>query len=80
MRGVKAKQLRREAEFISGDIPNSYSHKVVKRVKIPTGRLNANGRGEAIPEFYLLEKIKTTLTECTRKTYHNLKAFYKKEL
>ena len=83
MRGTKAKQLRRDAEFRAGEVSTSYTDKVVKRNVVPTKRLDKDGlpvmiefKGEKVPEFYLLDKITTSMVSCTRKIYQQLKRNY----
>ena len=83
MRGTKAKQLRRDAEFRAGVISTTYQDKVVKREVVPTKRLDKDGlpvmiefKGEQVPEFLLLDKITTSMVSCTRKTYKQLKRNY----
>lgn len=85
MRGVKAKQLRREAFFILDDVPTTYKSRTMKKERVSTGRLNADGsvilmeyQGENVPEFYLLDKIQIKMVECTRSVYKKLKNLYKK--
>lgn len=80
MRGTKAKQLRRDAEFHAGSVATSYEDKVVKREIFSTKRLDKEGlpvmvefQGNKVPEFRILDKISTRMVECTRRTYQKLK-------
>lgn len=77
------KRLRRAA-FFSVNEKNHQTHyhdKVVKRVQVPTMRLDEKGsiimvehKGEIVPEFYILPKITRTLDlQCLRGLYQNLK-------
>lgn len=72
MNAKQAKVLRKQAAFLN-DKPLSYSHKLMKQTKIPTGRLNAKGGHEE----FLLRSITTSLGDCTRKTYKLLKDLYR---
>lgn len=80
MNAKQAKVLRKQAVFLN-DKSTSYSHKVMKHIKIPTGELNADGtiklNENNEPMFTVFHRITTTLGDCTRKVYKTLKTLYK---
>jgi hypothetical protein len=76
MRGTKAKMLRRVAIGTVGVIATDYASRVVKIVRIPTGKTNPDGT----QEYHAQEQRTTTMIDCTRTWYKKLKSDYKKFL
>ncbi len=79
MNAKTCKRLRRAAFFSVNEKHHQthYHDTVVKRVQVPTMRLDEKGnlvmvehKGEVVPEFYILPKITRTLhSECLRGIY-----------
>lgn len=83
MNAKTCKRLRRSA-FFSTDARNHQTHYIdttVKRVQVPTMRLDEQGKqvmveyqGKLVPEFYVLPKVTRTIDpQCLRGVYKELK-------
>lgn len=71
MRGTKAKMLRRAAIGAVGVIATDYTSRVVKIVKVPTGKTNPEGT----LEYRAQEQRTVTMIDCTRSVYQKAKKF-----